>query len=189
MFDAPQPKFAAMRAWDGKQLAVRYAGPVARVHFGPADGRLAVLEFEKGADGKWYWSGIQYSGAEEFAAWGSTDPDAPVPACNGGGKHADERPLPAAWTRHGGSPKGAVECVFDQPDPGQFSFELGAGPEEGAKLWRAHLIANGWEVKDVPDEHGTVITATHEGIELRVFTSSHVKDLGWTSVTVKATPE
>ena len=188
MFDAAQPRFAAMRDWDGRTLDVRYAGSAARVHFGPADGRLAVLEMEKAADGKWYWSGIRYASAEDFAAWGSTDPSAPVPSCHGDGKRVDARPLPEAWRRYGGAPAGAVACAFDDPDPNQYSFELGAGPEDGAKAWRAHLLANGWEITDVADDHGIALMATREGIALRVFTSSHVKDVGWTSVTVTSSP-
>jgi hypothetical protein len=185
MFEATKPYIVAMREWDGKTLEVRYAGKEALVHFGPADGRYAVLEMRKGADGKWYVARPRYRDAATFAAWGSTDPNAPVPACNGGGKHVDKRPLPALWAQHGGAPKGAVACAFDNPNPAQFSFELGSGPDEAAKAWREHLVANGWKVEDAPDEHGTLFNASREGISLRVFTSKGVEDIGWTSVTVK----
>jgi len=189
IFEATKPNIVAMREWDGKTLEVRYAGSEAIVHIGPADGRLAVLEMEKGSDGKWYFARIRYSSAEDFAAWGTADPNAPVPACNGGGKHVDERPLPAAWAAHGGAPKGAVACAFrDAPDARQFSFELGSGPDEAAKAWREHLVSNGWTVEDAPDDSGTLFKATQDGTKLRVFTSKHVENLGWTTVTVEATP-
>ena len=190
IFEATKPNIVAMREWDGKTLEVRYAGSEALVHIGPADGRLAVLEMEKGSDGKWYFARIRYSSAEDFAAWGSADPNAPVPACNGGGKHVDERPLPAAWAAHGGAPKGAVACAFrDASDATTYSFELGSGPDEAAKAWREHLGSNGWTVEDAQDDSGTLFMATHQdGTKLRVFTSKHVENLGWTTVTVEATP-
>ncbi|PKN56848.1 MAG: hypothetical protein CVU56_14100 [Deltaproteobacteria bacterium HGW-Deltaproteobacteria-14] len=189
IFEADKPNIVAMREWDGETLEVRYAGSEALVHIGPADGRLAVLEMARASDGKWYFDRIRYSSAEDFAAWGSADPNAPVPACNGGGKHVDERPLPAAWAAHGGAPKGATACAFDDAsDATTYSFELGSGPDEAAKAWRAHLVASGWAVEDVPDDHGTVFMATQDGTKLRVFTSKHVENLGWTTVTVEATP-
>lgn len=184
MFASDEPLMRAMRQWDGERLEVRYSGPEARVVFGAADARLAVLELERGGDGVWAWVRVRYADPDDLAGWGSSEPGAPAKACGQDGFRPDARPLPAAWTEAGGAPAGAVACAAGETEPGRYSFELGSSPEEGAALWRAHLSKAGWPPSDVPDEHGIAFTAVRGGVQLRVFTSRHVAGRGWTTVTV-----
>lgn len=184
MFASDKPLMRAMRQWDGERLEVRYSGPEARVAFGVADERLAVLELERGGDGVWAWARVRYADPDDFAGWGSAEPGAPARACSQDGFRPDDRPLPAAWAEAGGAPAGAVACATGETEADRYAFELGSSPEEGAALWRAHLSKAGWQSSDVPDEHGITFTAVRGGVQLRVFTSRHVAGRGWTTVTV-----
>ena len=104
----------------------------------------------------------------------------------------DDRPLPEAWEASAPAISGAIACTADDPSGSpewSRSYEHGANPEEGKKLWTAHLTAKGWKDTGTTDDD-TYRQASFEqdGHTIDLKCSRMVEDKGWCTLVFTAKP-
>jgi len=108
--------------------------------------------------------------------------------CSGLGMMRDDRPLPEPWDVLADPPGEAVGCM-SQVERMQLewsrNYELGDSPKAGYTAFCEQLQGKGWSRTDKTSTEPFEAWFERSGHSLRLFTSSHVEDMGWVTVEFK----